>query len=216
MSNVRQHKAAACTASTDRSAFAVSSGQRPRSFLAAHLNRQPEPLGARNHESQLEAALALLPSSNPRFPRVCRLPSAVRSATGYEAVARTVGSSRQEIREEPLVVWRDRDPRCCVNEVAPSRALGSGLSAARLAEQNVSSEHSGPQAGLQACRLTPPSSGQPKGRFAPFGLPLMSNVRRLDSGSTKVPRSPAIGCRPMNPVPYTRLQRAFFPAKVSQ
>ena len=25
--------------------------------------------------------------------------------------------------------------------------------------------------------LTPPSSGQPKGRFAPFGLPLMSNVR---------------------------------------
>ena len=27
------------------------------------------------------------------------------------------------------------------------------------------------------CRLTPPSSGRPKGRFAPFGPPLMSNVR---------------------------------------
>ena len=27
-----------------------------------------------------------------------------------------------------------------------------------------------------ACRLTPPSSGRSKGRFAPFGPPLMSNV----------------------------------------
>ena len=27
------------------------------------------------------------------------------------------------------------------------------------------------------CRLTPPSSGRPKGRFAPFAPPLMSNVR---------------------------------------
>ena len=32
--------------------------------------------------------------------------------------------------------------------------------------------------GHSACRrLTPPSSGRPKGRFAPFGPPLMSNVR---------------------------------------
>ena len=29
------------------------------------------------------------------------------------------------------------------------------------------------------CGLTPPSSGRPKGRFAPFGPPLMSNVRSL-------------------------------------
>ena len=28
-----------------------------------------------------------------------------------------------------------------------------------------------------ACGLTPPSSGRAKGRFAPFGPPLMSNVR---------------------------------------
>ena len=35
---------------------------------------------------------------------------------------------------------------------------------------------------LQSCahvRLTPPSSGRPKGRFAPFAPPLMSNVRQL-------------------------------------
>ena len=34
-----------------------------------------------------------------------------------------------------------------------------------------------------ACGLTPPSSGRPKGRFAPFAPPLMSNVRphKLDS-----------------------------------
>ena len=28
------------------------------------------------------------------------------------------------------------------------------------------------------CNLTPPSSGRPKGRFAPVSPPLMSNVRR--------------------------------------
>ena len=32
-------------------------------------------------------------------------------------------------------------------------------------------------AAIQGRRLTPPSSGRPKGRFAPFGPPLMSNVR---------------------------------------
>ena len=31
--------------------------------------------------------------------------------------------------------------------------------------------------GGKKCRLTPPSSGRSKGRFAPFGPPLMSNVR---------------------------------------
>ena len=30
---------------------------------------------------------------------------------------------------------------------------------------------------FERCRLTPPSSGRPKGRFAPFAPPLMSNVR---------------------------------------
>ena len=41
------------------------------------------------------------------------------------------------------------------------------------------------------CRLTPPSSGRSKGRFAPFGPPLMSNVRpryatRLHSVAMKI------------------------------
>ena len=30
---------------------------------------------------------------------------------------------------------------------------------------------------VEQCGLTPPSSGRSKGRFAPFGPPLMSNVR---------------------------------------
>jgi len=30
--------------------------------------------------------------------------------------------------------------------------------------------------------LTPPSSGRSKGRYAPFGPPLMSNVRRHEAG----------------------------------
>ena len=33
--------------------------------------------------------------------------------------------------------------------------------------------------GAKSCGLTPPSSGRSKGRFAPFGPPLMSNVRCL-------------------------------------
>ena len=38
---------------------------------------------------------------------------------------------------------------------------------------------------IEACHLTPPSSGRSKGRFAPFGPPLMSNVR---SRRTQMPR----------------------------
>src|SRR5580765_7649060 len=38
------------------------------------------------------------------------------------------------------------------------------------------------------CGLTPPSSGRTEGRFAPFGLPLMSNVRRAVSRSDLLER----------------------------
>ena len=36
-------------------------------------------------------------------------------------------------------------------------------------------------------RLTPPSSGRPKGRFAPFAPPLMSNVRSHDASKALPP-----------------------------
>ena len=44
--------------------------------------------------------------------------------------------------------------------------------------------------------LTPPSSGRPKGRFAPFGPPLMSNVRPHENAAASSLRcmSSAPGC----------------------
>ena len=61
--------------------------------------------------------------------------------------------------------------------------------------QNSSARHR-PRALLQATllessllggtRLTPPSSGRSKGRFAPFGPPLMSNVRPLKHHQMKL------------------------------
>ena len=42
---------------------------------------------------------------------------------------------------------------------------------------------------LMSCGLTPPSSGRPKGRFAPFAPPLMSNVRRHETDLSSLRRS---------------------------
>jgi len=38
---------------------------------------------------------------------------------------------------------------------------------------------------VEQCGLTPPSSGHPKGRFAPFAPPLMSNVRASQSNAVR-------------------------------
>ena len=54
-------------------------------------------------------------------------------------------------------------------------------------------------------RLTPPSSGRPKGRFAPFGPPLMSNVRhRVDE-----PFHPPIQVLG-NPLQWARAHPSYF------
>ena len=53
----------------------------------------------------------------------------------------------------------------------------------RVRPRKVASERSGCQNAPCTRRrhLTPPSSGRSKGRFAPFGTPLMSNVRPLNT-----------------------------------
>ena len=63
------------------------------------------------------------------------------------------------------------------------------------------------------CRLTPPSSGRPKGRFAPFAPPLMSNVRprqctclatSLQASCSESQRAPEPMSCPVRSVPRTR------------
>ena len=66
--------------------------------------------------------------------------------------------------------------RCSAAAQRPRRQGGSarGCSARRPGSHSSTSLACG---GIAARRLTPPSSGRSKGRFAPFGPPLMSNVR---------------------------------------
>jgi len=145
MSNVRQHKGGnmACYQLSGRIPLSLP-WQRLLSFLAAHLNRQPEPLAAACHESQLEAAALLLPSSNPRLPGVCWFPAAVRSTAGYKALAGAVSSGGAEVREKALLAGARLAQR-----VSRSMHLCAGVLGAPFAKHEGHAEYKQFHSGLR-------------------------------------------------------------------